>query len=193
MSEMQGLGNQGDPKRRLQVNPDTLRLVPAEKREFWEKLAEDVEINIASQFGKRWTMLATLTVILATPDETYEDVARALNRSPGAVRYRRQAMIHLLRDEHSAVDRVEAYRSDPKKFHKYSDYAQVAEALEHVGYFDLPVREQFALAVPLGQPSKSWRGDGSSAALAQRRVRDGSLKEEVRRLLDEARIYNTSS
>ncbi|WP_445515390.1 hypothetical protein [Streptomyces sp. NEAU-174] len=193
MSGMQRPGHQGDSKRRLQVNPDALRLVPAEKREFWEKLAEDVEINIASQFGMRWTMLATLTVILATPDETYEDVARVLNRSPGAIRYRRQAMIHLLRDEHSAVDRVEAYRSDPKKFHKYGDYAQVAEALEHLGYFDLPVREQFALAVPLGQPSKSWRGDGSSAALAQRKGRDGSLREEVRRLLDEARNYNTPS
>ncbi|MEV5168290.1 hypothetical protein AB0K66_27205 [Streptomyces werraensis] len=190
---MQELSNQGAHKERLQVNPDTLRLVPAERREFWEKLAEDVELNIASQFGKRWTMLATLTVILATPEETYEDVARALNRSPGAIRYRRQAMIHLLRDEHSAVDRVEAYRSDRKKFHKYSDYAQVAEALEHLGYFDLPVREQFALAVPLGQPSKSWRGDGSSAALAQKRGRDGSLKDEVRRLLDEARKRNTSS
>lgn len=193
MSEMQGQSSQGFSKRRLQVNPDALRLVPAEKREFWEKLAKDAEINIASQFGKRWTMLATLTVILATPDETYEDVARALNRSPGAVRYRRQAMIHLLRDEHSAVDRVEAYRSDPKKYHKWSDYAQVAEAIEQLGYFDLPVREQFSLAVPLGQPSKSWRGDGSSAALAQRKSRDGSLKEEVRRLLDEARTFSTTS
>ncbi|MFL1901038.1 hypothetical protein ACJWDR_18260 [Streptomyces tauricus] len=193
MSEMQGQGSQGVSKRRLQVNPDALRLVPAEKREFWEKLAKEAEINIASQFGKRWTMLATLTVILATPDETYEDVADALNRSPGAVRYRRQAMIHLLRDEHSAVDRVEAYRSDPKKHHKWSDYAQVAEAIEQLGYFDLPVREQFALAVPLGQPSKSWRGDGSSAALAQRKSRDGSLKEEVRRLLDEARNFSTTS
>ncbi|MFJ1603920.1 hypothetical protein ACIOHS_11200 [Streptomyces sp. NPDC088253] len=193
MSEMQGMSNPDAPKRRLQVNPDALRLVPAEKREFWEKLAEDAELNIASQFGKRWTMLATLTVILATPDETYEEVARALNRSPGAIRYRRQAMIHLLRDEHSAVDRVEAYRRDRKVFHKYSDYAEVAEALEQLGYFDLPVREQFSLAVPLGQPSKSWRGDGSSAALAQRKSRDGSLKDEVRRLLDEARSRNTSS
>ncbi|GAA4003202.1 hypothetical protein [Streptomyces plumbiresistens] len=181
------------PPRRLTVNPETLRLVPAERRDFWEKLAADVEINIASQFGKRWTMLATLTVILASPDETYEDVASALNRSPGAIRYRRQAMIHLLRDEHSAVDRVEAYRSDPKKFHKYSDYAQVADALEQLGYFELPVREQFALAVPLGQPTSSWRGDGSSAALTQRKGRDSSLKEEVARLLDEARAYDAPS
>ncbi|MET9534707.1 hypothetical protein ABZY02_29805 [Streptomyces sp. NPDC006649] len=193
MNEVPGQGNSNVPRGRLQVNPNALRLVPAGRREFWEKLAEDVEINTASQFGKRWTMLATLTVILATPDETYEDVARSLHRSPGAIRYRRQAMIHLLRDEHSAVDRVESYRSDPKKYHKYSDYAQVAQAIEHLGYFELPVREQFALAVPLGQPSKSWRGDGSSAALAQKRGRDGSLKDEVRRLLDEARTLSTSS
>ena len=192
MNETPGEVARRAPHRRLQVNPETLRFVPAEKRDFWEKLAEDVEINIASQFGKRWTMLATLRVILASPDETYEDVARTLNRSPGAVRYRRQAMIHLLRDEHSAVDRVEAYRSDPKKFHKYSDYAQVAEALEQLGYFDMPVREQFALAVPLGQPSKSWRGDGSSAALAQRKNTYSSLKEEVRRLLDEARNFGST-
>ncbi|GGL98427.1 hypothetical protein GCM10010129_47660 [Streptomyces fumigatiscleroticus] len=192
MSEMPGQATNRAPHRRLQVNPETLRFVPAEKRDFWEKLAEDVEINIASQFGKRWTMLATLRVILASPDETYEEVARVLNRSPGAVRYRRQAMIHLLRDEHSAVDRVEAYRSDPKAFHKYSDYAQVAEALEQLGYFDMPVREQFALAVPLGQPSKSWRGDGSSAALAQRKNTYSSLKEEVRRLLDEARNFGSA-
>lgn len=193
MNEVPGQVNSNVPRGRLQVNPDALRLVPAGRREFWEKLAEDVEIHTASQFGMRWTTLATLTVILATPDETYEDVARSLHRSPGAIRYRRQAMIHLLRDEHSAVDRVESYKSDPKKYHKYSDYAQVAEAIENLGYFELPVREQFALAVPLGQPSKSWRGDGSSAALAQKRGRDGSLKEEVRRLLDEARTLSTLS
>lgn len=176
------------PRRRLEINPEALRLVPAGRREFWEKLASEAEIGVAERFRKRWTSVETVRLVLASPIESYEEVARELNRSPGAVRYRRMAMIHLLRDEHGAMDRVTAYRSDPKVHHKHADYAQVAEVLEGLGYFDLPVREQFAIAVPLGQPSNSWRGDGSAAALAMRKSESKVLRDEASRLLQSSRV-----
>jgi hypothetical protein len=173
------------PRRRLAFNPDALKLVPASRREFWEKLPRQVEIDVARKFRKKWTLTETVRVILASPEETYEDVAKELGRTPGAVRYRWMAMVHLLREEHGAPERLAAYQEDPKVNHKQADYAQVHEALVNLGYYDKPVSEQFALAVPLSQPSASWRGDGTSAALAASQAEARVLRDEVRRLLSE--------
>ena len=183
-------GGQGAPAavrpRKLQFNPEALKVVDASRRRFWEQMAEEVEIEVASQFRKRWSLAATAHVILAEPHESYEEVGKELGRTPGAVRYRRMAMVHLLRDEHGAPERVRAYIEDPKANHKFHDYYQVHQVLEGLGYYDLPVSEQFALAQPLQQPSPSWRGDGTAAALAvPKRVE--VLRAEVRRLLHEAR------
>jgi hypothetical protein len=159
--------------------------VSAERRRFWEQLREHVEVQAAEKFGKKWTELETLRVIAATPDETYEALAAELGRSPGAVRYRRMAMVHLLRHEHGAPERVGAFLDDPKTYHKQADYAQVHRVLEEYGYYARPIREQFALAQPLLQPSSSWRGDGTSAALNA-----ATERNEVRRLLRELRAKN---
>jgi hypothetical protein len=171
------------PARRLRLNPEALRVVPDEQRSFWEKMVAEVELDIAHKFRKRWSTVETVRVILADPAETYENVAKELGRSPGAVRYRRMAMIHLLREEAGAPERVKAYIDDPKANHKQHDYFQVHEALRELGMYELPVFEQFGLAQPLQQPSASWRGDGTSAALAGGSV----LLDEVRRLLQEVR------
>ncbi len=178
-----GAGQVSRP-RRLQINPEALKVVDASRRKFWEEMAHEVEVEYAKNFRRRWTAAETARVILATPDETYEEVARELDRSPGAVRYRRMAMIHLLKEEHAAPERVAAYIDDPKVHHKHHDYFQIHDTLQKLGYYDKPVSEQFALARPLRQPSKSWRGDGSAAALAG--TTDTTLRDEVRRLLQAA-------
>lgn len=170
--------------RRLQLNPQALKLVPAEHRRAWEDLGRQVQLDIAGNHRRRWSDVETLRVILAGPEESYADVAEELDRSPGAIRYRRQAMIHLLREEHGARERADAYRQDPKANHKHHDYFQVDEALRNYGFQSLPVAEQFAMAQPLRQPTSSWRGDGTSKALA---AGTSALREDVQRLLREAR------
>lgn len=169
---------------RLQINPQALRLVPAGARSAWLDLGRQVEIDVAGRFRKKWSVPETLRVILADETETYAQVAEELDRSPGAVRYRRQAMVHLLREEHGARDRAEAYREDPKANHKHHDYYQVDETLRAFGFYDKSVSEQFALAKPLRQPNTSWRGDGTSSVLGSG-MRE--LRDEVRKMLDAAR------
>lgn len=170
--------------KRLQFNPGELKIVPAARRKAWESLADQVRIHIPGKYRARWTELETLRVITATPDESYEDVAADLDRSPGAVRYRRQAMIHLLRDEHDAKVRAEAYRQDAKLAHKFHDYWQIDEILRKFGFYDKPVAEQFELARPLQQPHTSWRGDGTGAVLygTTRIIRDA-----VKRLVKDSK------
>lgn len=171
--------------RRFQINPGPLEIVPAARREAWQQLAREVELDVPSHFRKKWSRPDTARVILAEPHETYEEVGEEIGRTPGAVRYRRQAMVHLLKDEHGAPERVEAYRSDPKANHKHHDYFQVDELLRDLGIYDLPASQQFELAEPLQQPSVSWRGDGLSAALGGNGVR--ALRAEFRRLMLEIR------
>ena len=168
----------------LQLNPQSLRLVPVAHRRAWEELGRQVEIDVAGKFRRRWSDAETLRVILAHPGESYAEVAEELDRSPGAIRYRRQAMIHLLREEHGARERADAYRQDPKINHKHHDYFQVDQALGTYGFYARSVSEQFALARPLRQPSSSWRGDGTGTVLA---AGDRALREDVQRLLREAR------
>jgi hypothetical protein len=176
----------GDHDRRFQINPEPLKIVPERHRKAWQELAREVALDVPKDFRRRWTRAATARVILAAPSESYEALARELGRTPGAVRYRRQAMIHLLRNEHGAVERAEAYREDPKSNHKHADYAQVDDLLRELGIHELTVQEQFALAKPLQQPRAGWRGDGTSAAVGgTTEVR--ALQAEFRRLMEEAR------
>jgi hypothetical protein len=170
--------------KRLQFNPGELEIVPAFRRQAWENLASQVRIHVPGKYRARWSELETLRVVIATPDESYEDVAAELDRSPGAVRYRRQAMIHLLRDEHSAKERAAAYREDAKAHHKFHDYWQVDEILSKYGFYDRPVAEQFELAQPLRQPRTSWRGDGTAAVL---HGSTRALRDAVKRLIHDAR------
>jgi hypothetical protein len=185
---MSGTGeiDNGNAKRPLQLNPEPLKIVDASQRAFWDKVADEVELETAGKFRKRWTLAETIRVITADPSETYADLGAELDRSPGAVRYRRMAMVHLLRDEHGAHDRVRAYKEDPKLHHKFHDHAQVHEALEGLGFLSRPVNEQFDMAQPLQQPTSGWRGDGTSAVLnSNTGVRQ--IREEVKRLIAEAR------
>jgi hypothetical protein len=169
-----------DTRRKFQINPGPLEVVPAARRNAWHRLAQDVELDIPSGYRKRWTRTDTARVITAEPSETYDDLAAELVRTSGAIRYRRQAMVHLLRDEAGARARVELYRSDPKMHHKHHDYHQIDELLEDLGIYEMPVSQQFEIAQPLQQPRSSWRGDGTSSALAGVALRQ--LREEIRRL-----------
>ena len=166
--------------RKFQINPGPLEVVPAARRNAWHKLAQDVELDVPSGFRARWTHADTARVITAEPGETYDDLAAELGRTAGAIRYRRQAMVHLIRDEAGAHDRVDLYRSDPKLHHKHHDYHQVDELLEELGIYEMPVSQQFEIARPLQQPRSGWRGDGTSSALANDELR--LLREEIRRL-----------
>lgn len=179
-------GGGGSRPRRLQFNPEALKLVDAGKRRFWEQMADEVEIELAGKFRKRWSDAETARVILAAPSETYEGLGQDLGRSPGAIRYRRMAMVHLLREEHGAPERVQAYEDDPKAHHKHHDYYQVHRVLQELGMYERPVAEQFELAQPLSQPTASWRGDGSSA-VAGTAGPLAVLRKDLSRLLNEAR------
>jgi hypothetical protein len=180
------MGDSGGAPRRLRINPEPLKVVDGAKRDFWEKVTDEVQLDTAGKFRKRWTLADTIRVITADPTETYADVGAELDRSPGAVRFRRMAMVYLLRDDHDATDRVRAYRDNPKLHHRYHDYAQVYEALEGIGWLQLTVTEQFALALPLQQPTAGWRGDGTSAVLNSS-SKATQLREEIQRLIAAAR------
>jgi hypothetical protein len=177
--------------RRMQLNPEPLKVVDATRRRFWEELAGEVQISVADRFRKRWTLAETVRVISARPDETYEDVAKEINRTPGGVRYRRMAMVHLLREEHGAPERVHAYEANPKNNHKQHDYWQVHATMKELGLYDLPAYKQIELAKELRQPSKSWRGDGTSAALASGDYLK-EIRDRVKQLMREARAGERS-
>ena len=174
------------PRRKFQINPGPLKVVPSAYRKAWEDLAKEVAVDVPDGFRRKWTRTDTARVILAEPDESYDDLAIELGRTPGAIRYRRMAMIHLVRGEHGAQERATDYRDDPKTHHKHHDYYQVDELLRDLGVYDMPVAQQFELARPLRQPTAGWRGDGTSAVLAGGDdIR--ALRREFRRLADAAR------
>lgn len=174
-----------DQAGRFQINPGPLKIVPAAYRKAWEELAKEVAIDVPEGFRRKWTRADTARVILADPTESYEELAGELDRTPGAIRYRRMAMVHLIRGEHGAPERVAQYRSDPKTHHKHHDYHQVDELLRELGIFDMPVAQQFAIAQPLQQPRAGWRGDGTGAVLGGGDELK-ALRHEFRRLSHEA-------
>jgi hypothetical protein len=177
--------------RRFQINPGPLKVVPAAKRKAWQELAREVTLDVPRQFRRKWTRTETARVILADPAESYAELAEELGRSPGAVRYRRMAMIHLIRDEHGAQERVKKYRGDPAEHHKHHDYHQVDQLLRELGIYELPISQQFEIAQPLQQPRAGWRGDGLGAAVAD--AGDiHALRAEFRRLIEESRRESES-
>ena len=187
--------SQGDRVRkteRMHLNPEPLKVVENNRRRFWEQLAAEVQIEVAQRFRKKWTKAETVRVISAHPDESYSDVAKEINRTPGAVRYRRMAMVHLLREEHGAPERVQAYEADPKSNHKQHDYWDIHITMKELGLFDLPVHQQIELAKELRQPSKGWRGDGTSAALAGTDYLS-EVRERVKELMRDANASPESS
>lgn len=172
--------------RRFQINPGRLQVGPATRRKFWEEIGQEVEVDVPGLWRRKWTRPETVRVILAEPSESYADLGQELHRTPGAVRYRRMAMVHLIREEAGARERVDAYRADPKTNHKHHDYAQVDEILHELGIYDLPVSEQFAVATPLRQPNAAWRGDGTGAALAGG-TEVQKIRAEFQRILTDVR------
>lgn len=189
-------GNGAKPERKFQINPGPLRVVPAAYRKAWEDLAKEVALDIPEGFRRKWTRAETARVILADSSESYDDLAAELGRTAGAIRYRRMAMIHLVRDEYDAGERVQQYRSDPKAHHKHHDYHQIDELLRDLGIFKMPVSHQLAIAQPLQQPRAGWRGDGTSAALAggdELRELQAEFKRIAQESSDEAKQDQTTA
>lgn len=146
-----------------------IKLVPAEDRQWWDGLTEPARARVASNYRKKWTDEETRLLVLADPDcDDYYELAARMGRTPGGLRWRRSAMVHLLRDEYDSVPKAQAYLDDPKQHHKWADIGQVYRIMRELGLFDLPVHEQFALARHLPQPTGSWRGDGTSEVMRDR-------------------------
>jgi hypothetical protein len=163
-------GRAEDEGKLLAEDHSPIKLVPAADREWWLKLSEPARARFAERRGKRWTDEETVRLIEADPETTdYYELGAAMGRAPGALRIRRSHMIHLLRDEYGHAAKAAAYEDDPKQYHRYADIAQVQRALADLGYFDLPIREQFDRARHLQQPDASWRGDKTSRVLRERR------------------------
>jgi hypothetical protein len=173
------------PKRRGLLPEDfsDIRLVPAKDRDWWLKLSEPAKARFAERHRQKWTDDETERLVLADPDKAdYYELGAAMGRSPGALRTRRSQMIHLLRDEYGYVGKAKAYLEQPREFHKWADIGQVFATLQRLGFFDLPVHEQFAKARHLKQPSGGWRGDGTDEVLREQRVQVEALQARINRL-----------
>lgn len=151
-----------------------INVVPPEKREFWQHIPKEASIETAPQWRVKWSDEEVKKVILADPKkDTYESLARGLGRTPGAIRLRRAQMLHILRGDPYAREYVES--TD----HRRADWRQVHRVLKELGYLGLPVTEQFRLAVHLGQPSSSWRGDFTQTVLKEKRARRIRIRKEI--------------
>jgi hypothetical protein len=160
-----------------------IRLIPAKDRDWWLKLSEPAKARFAERHRQKWTDEETERLVLADPDaDGYYELGASMGRSPGALRTRRSQMIHLLRDEYGYVGKAKAYLDEPSQYHKWADIGQVYATLQRLGFFGLPVHEQFAKARHLKQPSSSWRGDGTDEVLREQRVQVEALQERINRL-----------
>lgn len=179
MSRKPGRGQ--DERKLLTEDHSPIRLVPAADREWWLKLSEPARARFAERHGKRWTDEETRRLIEADPETTdYYELGAEMGRAPGALRIRRSHMIHLLKDEYGHTEKAAAYEEDPKQHHRYADIAQVQRVLDELGYFELPIREQFNRARHLQQPGESWRGDKTSRVLRERRKALDALRRQAR-------------
>jgi hypothetical protein len=161
-----------------------IKVVPAEDRQWWDGLTGPARARVASNYRKKWTDEETRQLVLADPDsDDYYELAARMGRTPGGLRWRRSAMVHLLRDEYGSIPKAQAYLDDPKQHHKWADIGQVYRVMRELGLFDLPVHEQFALARHLPQPTGSWRGDGTSGVMRDR----ATLASEIQARLAVAR------
>lgn len=157
-----------------------IKIVPAEDREWWSHLPTEARIRVADRYRKRWTDEETRRIVTADPDTTdYYALGEQMGRTPGALRWRRALMTHLLKDEYGWTAKAELYIADPKKHHKYADAGQLYRILKDLGWLDRPVSEQFALGRHLQQPKPGWRGDNTGAVLRDKRDRAVALRIRV--------------
>jgi hypothetical protein len=154
-----------------------IKIVPDEDREWWYSLDEPAKTRVAKRYRKKWTDDETKRLIKADPEkEDYYGLAAEMGRTPGSLRLRRQAMVHLLRDEYGYLQKARAYEEDPKTNHRLADIGQVYRNLKELGFFALPVHEQFARARLLRQPREGWRGDNTWGVLRRRRNQADAVK-----------------
>lgn len=157
--------------------------VPRAVRDLFSgKGQRDVKIDKAPRHRERWTDDECEVVIKATSAEysSYYELGQKLGRGPGAVRWRKQMVIHLLQGEPYALERAESKEA------KLHDWQQMYRILKERGYLDMPVEERMKLAQPLHQPSSSWRGDHTQRVLKEKREQE-LIYREVRKLLDRRR------
>jgi len=174
------------PRGLLTEDHSEIKLVPAQDRDWWERLSGSAKAKFAERHRKKWTDDETKQLVLANPDEDdYYGLGARMGRGPGALRTRRSQMIHLLREEYEYVDKAKAYFHDPRAHHKWADIGQVYRILGELGLLDLPVHEQFELARHLKQPTKGWRGDNSFAVERQQRATAKAIKERLQAARDE--------
>jgi hypothetical protein len=167
----------------LSEDRSEIRIVADDERSWFERLPEAAKLRFAERRNKKWTDEETRELVLADPGTTdYYELAEKLGRSPGALRIRRSHMIHLLRDEYDYVAKAEAYLADQKAHHKVADIGQVYRIIKELGWFEIPVSQQFERARHLRQPSGSWRGDGSSAVLRERKARAADMRDRLAEL-----------
>jgi hypothetical protein len=165
----------------LPKDESPLKLVPPEKRRFWEAIPAEPTIETATRYRQKWTDGEVKRLVTADPArDSYESLAQELDRSPGALRIRRSQMIHILRGERYAMEYVES--TD----HKRADWRQVYKVLKELGTLDLPVTEQFRLAIHLQQPSASWRGDHTQTVLKEKKAKRLRLVQEVKAMRERA-------
>jgi len=157
-----------------------IKLVPLEKRKFWEEIPAEVPIEKAVRWREKWTDDEVRRLLEADPANcSYEALGAELGRSPGALRIRRSQMIHIIRGDPYAMEYVES--TD----HKRADWRQVHKVMKAQGVLDLPVTEQFKLAVHLQQPNPSWRGDHTQAVLKEKKDRRRRFIRELKAIKKE--------
>lgn len=157
--------------------------VPRAVRDLFSgKGQRDVKIDKALRHRERWTDDECEVVIKATPQEysSYWELGHKLGRGPGAVRLRKQMVIHLIQGEPYALQRAGAKEA------RLHDWRQMYRVLKERGYLGIPLEGQMKLAQPLPQPSSSWRGDHTQRVLKEKKEQE-LIYREVRKLLDQRR------
>lgn len=164
----------------LPKDESPIKLVPRERREFWQQIPSEADIGKAPRYRAKWSEEEVKRLIRADPaKESYKSLSQEMGRSPGALHWRRDLMIRILRGEPYALEYVAS------NDHKRADWRQVHKVLKNLGYLDLPVVEQFSLAVHLQQPSTSWRGDYTQTVLKEKKVGRQRLKEQIKEVKNE--------
>jgi hypothetical protein len=157
-----------------------IRLVPDAQRDWWLGLSKGAKAKFAEKFRTKWTDEETRELVLANSEtEDYYTLGARMGRGPGALRIRRSMMVHLLRHDYDYPAKAAAYEADPKAHHKWADIAQVHRILRELGWYDLPVHEQFERARHLKQPHGGWRGDGTSHVARARKAEAEDLKARL--------------
>lgn len=138
----------------------------------------EVEIDIAPRYRKRWTDEECEIVIQATPEEypSYYELAEKLERSPGAIRLRKDMVIRIFQQKDYAIDRIHSGEA------RYHDWFQMYAVMKNRGYLSMPENERLKLARHLKHAKSSWRGDNTQRVLKGKKDQD-LLYSAVRKLL----------